>query len=267
MNLFKKLLLLASSLLLIACQQQGHSADNEIKVGTMAGPDAQILAVVKDVAQKKYGLNIKIVEFTDYSLPNAALNDGSIDANIFQHLPYLDAAVKAKNYSLIAIGKTFVFPMGVYSKKIKNIQEIPNGAKIAIPNDPSNEARALLLLTKAGLITLNKNAGFEATPKDIDMNPKHLKFEELDAAQLPRTLEDVTAAVINSNFAVPAGLSPKHDAIYLENAHSPYANIIVVRTADKDNPKLKQLVESLHSKEVEQSADKIFSGEAIPGWK
>lgn len=267
MSLFKKLLLLTFSFLLISCQQKTSSADNEIKVGTMAGPDAQILAVVKDVAQKKYGLNIKIVEFTDYSLPNTALNDGSIDANIFQHLPYLDAAVKAKNYSLVAVGKTFVFPMGLYSKKIKNIHEIPNGAKIAIPNDPSNEARALLLLAKAGFITLNNNAGFEATPKDIDINPKHLKFEELDAAQLPRVLEDVTAAVINSNFAVPAGLSPKRDAIYLEAANSPYANIIVVRSADKDNPKFKQLVESLHSEEVEQAAKTIFSGEAIPGWK
>lgn len=251
--------------LLTGCQQKPEAA-NVIKVGTVAGPDEQVLEVAKDVAKKQYGLDMQIISFSDYTLPNAALNDGSIDANIFQHQPYLDAAIKANKYQLTAIGKTFIFPMGIYSKKYKNINQIPNKAVVAVPNDPSNEARALLLLTKAGLITLKPNTSITATTMDIASNPKHLQIKELDAAQLPRVLPDVAIAVINSNYAIPAGLIPTQNAIFLEDTHSPYANIIAVRTSDKDTAKLQDLVKVMHSSEVVQAAEKIFSNQAIPAW-
>jgi D-methionine transport system substrate-binding protein len=252
--------------ILTGCQDKTEAA-NVIKVGTVTGPDEQVLDVAKEVAKKQFGLDMQLVTFSDYTLPNAALSDGSIDANIFQHQPYLDAAIKANNYQLIAIGKTFIFPMGIYSKKYKNINQIPNKAIVAVPNDPSNEARALLLLAKAGLITLKPNANINATLMDIASNPKHLQIKELDAAQLPRTLSDVAIAVINSNYAIPAGLIPTKNAIYLEDTHSPYANIIVVRTADKDSAKLQDLVKIMHSPEVVSAAEKIFSNQAIPAWK
>lgn len=261
-------ILLSTTLLLTltACQQKPEAA-NVIKVGTMAGPDEQMLEVAKNVAKKQFGLDVQIISFSDYTLPNTALNDGSIDANIFQHQPYLDAAIKANNYQLAAIGKTFIFPMGIYSKKYKSVTEIPNNAVVAVPNDPSNESRALLLLSNAGLITLKPNAGINATPIDIVNNPKKLKIKELDAAQLPRVLPDVAIAVINNNYAIPAGLNPTKDAIYLEKTDSPYANIIVVRTADKNQPKLIDLVKVMHSPEVLAESKKIYAGQAIPAWK
>lgn len=266
--MFKKLLVIFSIIFLVACQQKNSDVDNHIiKVGTIAGPDVKILEVVKDVAKKKYGLDIQIVEFTDYALPNTALNDGSIHANIFQHQPYLDATVQAKHYPLVAIGKTFIFPMGIYSDKIKNIKDIAENAVVAIPNDPSNEARALILLAQTGVISLKHHVGFAATIHDIEDNPKHIKIHELDAAQLPRILPDVTIAIINSNYAIPAGLSPKKDAIYLENQHSPYVNIIVVREADKNNASLQTLVKAFQTSEVKAAAKEIFAGEAIVGWK
>lgn len=258
------LVMLAS---LVACNNQQTETANQIRVGTMAGPDARVLNKAKEVAADKYHLNIKIVEFTDYALPNIALNDGSIDANIFQHQPYLDETIQAKQYPLATIGKTFIFPMGLYSQTVKNLKEIKQGAKVAIPNDPSNEARALILLEKAGLITLKKGVNTKATTKDILSNPKELQISTLDAAQLPRVLPDVAIAVINSNYAIPAGLVPTRDAIFLENNSSPYVNIIVVRKADIDNDKLKKLVEVMHSSEVKAAANKIFEGQAIPGWK
>ena len=253
-------------LTLTACQQKPEAA-NVIKVGTIAGPDEQMLEVAKDVAKKQYGLDMQIISFSDYTLPNAALNDGSIDANIFQHQPYLDAAIKANNFQLVAIGKTFIFPMGIYSKKYKDIKTIPNNSIVAVPNDPSNESRALLLLSNAGLITLKPNAGINATPIDIASNLKNLKIKELDAAQLPRVLPDVAIAVINNNYAIPAGLSPTQDAIYLEKTDSPYANIIVARTADKNEPKLLELVKIMHSPEVLAESKKIYAGQAIPAWQ
>ena len=253
------------SVLLFGCQQKQDP--NEIRVGTISGPDEQLLEVAKTVAEKNYGLTIKIIQFTDYTLPNAALNEGSIDANIFQHQPYLEAAIKANNYKLSAVGKTFIFPMGIYSQKYKRTSDIPANAIVAIPNDPSNEARALLLLKKAGLIKLKDNIGINATTVDISSNPKNLQIKELDAAQLPRALPDVAIAVINSNYAIPAGLLPKRDAIFLEDVKSPYANIIVVRTADKDQAKIQTLVKVMHSSEVEQAASNIFAGQAIAAWK
>lgn len=266
-SLFKTFILLLAIVVIItstAC----HSEDsaNTIKVGTIAGPETELMEVAKGVAQKKYGVSIKIIEFTDYVMPNAALEEGSIDANVYQHLPYLQDTLKQRGYKLIAIGKTFVYPMGIYSKKIKNLSELNNSAIVAIPNDPSNEARALLLLEKAGLLRLKPDVGIHATKSDIIDNPKKLRIKELDAAQLPRVLPDVDLAVINTNYAMLAGLLPNRDALFIESANSPYANLIVVRDADKDNPKLRALVESLHSIEVVSKANVLFKGQAIPAW-
>lgn len=263
----KYLMVLASIVLLnlLGCSQPKNPSD--IRVGTIAGPETKLLEAAQASAQKNYGINIKIVEFSDYSTPNAALNDGSIDANIFQHTPYLENAIKNKHYDLVAIGKTFIYPMGIYSKTLKNINQLQDGAKIAIPNDPSNEARALLLLEQAGLIQLKKGITTNATPVDIATNPKKLDIKELDAAELPRILEDVAVAVINSNYAVAAGLLPEKDAIFLESNQSPYANIIVARKQDENNPKLKALVAAMHSEPVLNTAKELFKGAAIPAWE
>lgn len=256
------LALLALFTALIAC---GHKSDpNTLIVGTIAGPETELVQVAADIAHKQYGLNVKVIEFNDYNLPNAALQDGSIDANVYQHLPYLKASMKAHGFDLEAIGKTFIYPTGIYSKKIKSIAALPNQAIIAIPNDPSNESRALLLLQDAGLITL-KTAD-NANIKDITHNPKQLKLKELDAAQLPRVLDDVDAAVINTTFAIPAGLTPSRDAIFMESKNSPYANLIVIR---RDNPKknqLLQLVKALNSAPVKQKAQDLFGEGAVAAW-
>ncbi len=264
----KKILILGclgvlSVLSLTSCKP---SKSDSIKVGTIDGPETQLMEAAKEVAQNKYGLNVQIITFSDYNTPNAALNDGSIDANAFQTQPFLDAQIKEYGYKFAIAGKTFVYPVGIYSKKIQNLDNIPQNAKVAIPNDPSNEARALLLLEKAGLITLKPGAGVNATKLDIAENPKSLQIIELEAPQLPRSLADVDLAVINTNFAVPAGLSPTKDAIFHEDADSPYMNIIVVREKDKDDPKVHQLVDAFHSQEVKDRAAKLFGDAAIPGF-
>ena len=264
MRLIRVLTLLILGLFfLTACQQQ---STNVLKVGTITGPETLLMDVAKIVAKNKYGLEIDVVEFSDYSIPNTVLADGSINANMFQHLPYLNAANKAHGFKLVSIAKTFVYPMGIYSTKIKSLKAIHTGANVAIPNDPSNEARALLLLEKAGLISLKEGAGINATPMDLASNPHKLKFKELDAAQLPRVLQDVELAVINTNFAVPAGLTPSDDALFLEDKDSQYANMVVVRKADKNDPRFAQLIDALHSDEVLQKAKELFHGEAIVAW-
>jgi D-methionine transport system substrate-binding protein len=254
------LLLLAFTL--VACNNK--PSPNTLTVGTIAGPEAELVEVARDVALKNYGLNIKIVEFSDYNLPNEALQDGSLDANIYQHLPYLQAAMKAHGYKFEVIGKTFIYPTGIYSKKFKSLKELPNKAILAIPNDPSNEARALLLLQKAKLITLKKTT--TATTADIATNPKQLQLKELDAAQLPRVLTDVDAAIINTNFAIPAGLSPSRDALFIENKHSPYVNLIVSRSNTNKKAQLEQFVKAFNSPEVKEKAKTLFGDAAIPAW-
>lgn len=261
-NLFAIFILVLSSL--SACSKQNDP--NTLLVGTISGPETDLMIEASKVAQDKYKLKVKIIEFSDYSIPNRALADKSIDANMFQHKAYLDQDTKTRGFDLVAIAKTFVYPMGIYSKKFKTLGELPEKALIAIPNDPSNEGRALLLLERAKLITLQANAGSNATPKDIASNPHKFRFTELDAAFTPRALDDAAAAVINTNYAVPAGLLPKRDAIFTETQDSPYANLLVVRTADRDKPQLKQLVQALHSKAVLDKAKQLFKGQAIPAW-
>ena len=246
---------------------QSKTDPNQIRVGTISGPETQLMQVAKQVAFKQAGLQVKISEFSDYSLPNMALNDGSLDANLFQHQLFLDEEIKNKRYHLVAIAKLFVYPMGIYSKKIHRLDALRENAIIAIPNDPSNEARALLLLQQAGLLQLKPKAKILATPQDILSNPKQLRIKELDAAQLTRALPDVDVAVINTNYAVLAKLYPQQDALYSENKNSVYANLLVVREKDKNNPKFNALVNALHSPEVLAAAQTLFHGQAIPAWK
>jgi len=248
-----------------ACSKK--EGPNTVTVGTIAGPETSLMQVAKKVALKRFGLNVKIVTFTDYSIPNAALNDGSIDANSFQHIPYLKAQIKAHHYKIISVGKTFLYPMALYSKKIKNLSELKPGSKVAIPNDPSNEARALLLLQQAKLIRLRPGAGINATTIDVVENPKHLKFIPLDAPELPRALSDVALAAINTNYAIPFGLSPSKDALFEETKQSPYMNIIAARVNERGSKKIKELVEAYQSKPVLEKAKKLFGDGAIAGFQ
>ena len=233
-----------------------------IKVGVTAGPHAQIFEQVKLVAEKQ-GLKIQVVEFGDYVQPNAALASGDLDANSYQHQPYLDAQVKDRGYKLVAVADTVNFPIGLYSKKFKKLVDLPQGAKFGIPNDPTNGGRVLLLLQAQGLIKLKESAGLKATPLDVVSNPKKLKFVELDAAQLPRSLDDLDASAINTNFAISAGLNPKSDAIAQENSKNPYVNILVVREADKNKPWVTKLIKAYQSPEVRQFIDSQFKGSVI----
>jgi D-methionine transport system substrate-binding protein len=234
-----------------------------IKVGASPVPHKEILEVVKPLLEKK-GYKLEITEFTDYVQPNLAVNDGQLDANFFQHVPYLQNMVKEKNLALDYTVKVHLEPMGLYSKKVKSLTEIKDGASIAVPNDPTNEARALRVLENAGLIKLK--SGDLVTALDVTENKKNLKFKELEAAQLPRTLDDVDAAVINGNYALEAKLSPK-DAIAVESKDSPFANILAVKKADKDKDYIKALSEALTSPEVKKFlADKYKDGSVIPAF-
>jgi D-methionine transport system substrate-binding protein len=239
--------------------------DKPIKVGVTAGPHAQIMEVVKKVAEKD-GLKLSIVEFSDYVQPNAALAAGDLDANSYQHLPYLEAQIKDRGYKFSSVAYTITFPMGIYSKKIKSLNELKDGARFGVPNDPTNGGRGLLLLQSKGMIKLKPEAGLKATPLDIASNPKKLKIIELDAAQLPRSLDDLDAAAINGNFAESAGLNPLRDAIAMEDPKGPYANVIAVRTADKDKPWVGKLVKAYHSPEVKQYIQTQFKNSVVPSW-
>ena len=245
-----------------------HADDKTIKVGTIAGSDAQIWSVVTKVA-KREGLNVKVVEFSDYVQPNAALDAGDLDANSFQHQPYLQSQISQRGYKIVSAGLTYISPLGIYSKKLKSVKDLAQGAKVGIPNDPSNENRALLLLQAQGVVKLKAGAGTNgnnATTLDIAENPKKIKFLELDAAQLPRSLGDVDAAAINTNYALDAGLQPTKDAIALEDLHSPYANLIAVRTQDKDKPWVKKLVAAYQSEDVRQYIKTQFKGAIVPSF-
>lgn len=246
---------------LISCTQP---SPNTLRIGTIAGPETELIETAKEVAKNKYGLNIQIVAFNDYNLPNEALQEGSLDANVYQHLPYLQAAMKAHHYSFEIIGKTFVYPVGIYSKKYTTLHDLPDHAVIAVPNDPSNEVRALQLLAKTQIITLKEST--TAGLGDIATNPHQIQFKEMDAAQLPRVLPDVDAAVINTTFALPAGLSPSHDALITEDKESPYANLVVIRTDSLKKSQLALFVKALNSEEVKRKAKSLFNDAALPAW-
>lgn len=236
------------------------------KIGTMSGKEASLLEAAKEEAKKQFNLEVEVVEFDDYVTPNIALNDGDIDANAFQHGPYLQAMVKDRGFDLVAVGNTFVYPIGLYSKKITSVEALKDGASIAIPNDPSNGARTLILMDKVGLIKLEDNTNLEASVLDITENPHNFNIQEIDAAQLPRVLDDVDAAFINSNYAVDAGLTPTKDAILREAEDSPYVNLIVVRAGDENKESVKQFVQAFQTEAVEKAAEEAFKGAAVKGW-
>ena len=229
-----------------------------LKVGVSPVPHAEILGAVKDKLAKE-GVNVEIIEFTDYVQPNLALNDKNLDANYFQHKPYLDEFARSRNLKLVSAGAIHLEPMSVFSKKIKDLKDLPDSARVAIPNDPTNGGRALLVLQSAGLIKLRDGALITATPQDITENKKNLQFSELEAPQLPRSLEDADISVININFALEAKLNPK-DAIFTESSDSPYANIVAVREGDENRPEIKKLIEALTSQESKDFIEKKYNG-------
>lgn len=265
----KKLTAVVSAALLVfafaGCSKKSASTIQKgvLKVGATPEPHAEILNLVKDDL-KAEGIDLTVVEFTDYVTPNDAVDAGDIDANYFQHLPYMDSFNKEKGYHLVNAGGIHVEPIVLYSKKVNKLEELADGAEIAIPNDPTNEGRALLLLADAGLITLDPKAGITATVQDITSNPLKLKFTEVEAASLPRVLADVDAAVINGNYAIPAGLSAKKDGLYVEGSSSPYVNVIAVKAGNENKPEIQALVKALKSEKVRKFIEEKYpNGEVV----
>lgn len=258
---------LLGTLALVGCGQD-EKDPNHIKVGVIVGAEQQVAEVAQKVAKDKYGLDVELVTFNDYVLPNEALSKGDIDLNAFQHKPYLDQQIKDRGYKLVSVGNTFVYPIAGYSKKIKALSELKDGSQIALPNDPTNLGRSLLLLQKEGLIKLKDGVGLLPTVLDVTENPKNLKLVELEAPQLPRSLDDqqIALAIINTTYASQIGLTPAKDGLFVENKESPYVNIMVAREDNKDAEKVKKFVQAYQSEEVNQAANEIFNGGAVKGW-
>ena len=251
---------LAAGLVLAGCAKKDEKL---IKIGATPVPHAEMLNLIKDDLAKQ-GFTLQVIEFSDYVQPNIAVENGELDANFFQHIPYLDSFNKARGFHLKNAGGIHIEPMGAYSRTLKNINDLPEGATIAVPNDPSNEGRALLLLQSAGVITLSANVGLTATLLDIILNPKNIKFSELEAAQLPRSIGDVDLAVINGNYAIDAGLT-KDDALFVEGASSPYVNIVAVKEGSENSEKITALVKTLKSAKIKNYINtKYLKGEVIP---
>ena len=250
-----------------ALAAQTQNGRTTITVGISVGSAEKIFDVVKKVAARD-GLEIKLIKFNDYQLPNAALNNGDLDANAFQHKPFLDNQIKARGFDIVPVGLTVTAPLGFYSRKVKALDALPEGATVGIQNDPSNGNRALLLLQSYKLITLKPEAVQKntATPLDVVENPRKLKLVALDAAQLPRSLDDLTAASINNDYAEQAGLVPARDAIGREAPDGPYANLIAVRRQDQDQPWVKKLVAAYQSPEVRTFIQNEFKGSLVPAF-
>lgn len=243
------------------------SPDAPLKVGASPVPHAEILGYIKENLADEAGLKLEIVEFTDYVLPNQALADKQLDANYFQHVPYLESEKESKGYDFVALAPVHIEPLGIYSKKVGSLTDVPEGAVVTIPNDPTNSGRALKLLADNGLITLKDGVGVNATQRDITDNPKRLEFRELEAAQLARSLDDATLSVINGNYAIEAELTPATDALALEQGQdNPYANVLVVRSGDEDDPRVKKLEELLHSPEVKNFIEEKYQGSVLAAY-
>ena len=261
-NRFKRVLLSTAALLVLGT---AALANTTLRVGATPVPHAELLNAVKDKLAKE-GVDLKIVDFTDYVTPNLALADGELEANFFQHKPYLDKFCEEKGLKLVSAGGIHVEPIGVFSEKLKSLEDIPNKAVVAIPNDPSNGGRALILLHNAGLITLNDPTNLYATEFDVVKNPKKLKFKTLEAAQLPRVLKDVDLAVINGNYALEAGLSPVEDALLIERKESPYANIVAVREGEEKKEDIVKLMNALQSPEIVKFINENYKGGVVPAF-
>lgn len=240
-----------------------NTSNNKIVIGVTGGPHEIIMNKVKDLA-KDQGLDVEVVVFSDYIQPNVQLNEGELDMNSMQHAPFLENTCQEKGYELSNIGESILIPMCILSDKLDDLANLPDGALIGLPDDTTNEARALQLLASAGLITLDENAGVMATPKDITDNPKNLKFHEMEAGLLLRTLSEFDAAVVNSNYVVEAGMTPSADALFVEpTANNPWVNIFACRTADKDNENFKKLISIYQSDEVKAFIAETYPGDAV----
>lgn len=263
---------IASALVLTGCKddkkpEAAATAPLKIKVGVMSGPEHQVAEIAAKVAKEKYGLDVQFVEFNDYALPNTAVSTGDLDANAMQHKPYLDQDAKAKNLNnLVIVGNTFVYPLAGYSKKIKNVSELQDGAKVVVPNDPSNRGRALILLEKQGLIKLKDPNNLFSTVLDIVENPKNLNITEVDTSIAARALDDVDLAVVNNTYAGQVGLNAQDNGVFVEDKDSPYVNIIVARTDNKDSEAVKDFVKAYQTEEVYQEAQKYFKDGVVKGW-
>lgn len=269
----KKLIYALLAFALVALAVAGCGGDKKaansdgkavVKIGASPVPHAEILNFIKPKLAKE-GVDLQIIEFTDYVKPNLSLNDKELDANYFQHIPYLEKFAKDRNLNLVVLDKIHIEPMGIYSKKIKDIKNVPDGAKVAIPNDPTNGGRSLMLLEKAGLLKLKDGVGIGATAKDVVSNPKNLKIVEVEAALLPRSLDDTDLAVINSNFAMEAKLNPVKDSLFTEK-DSPYANIIAIRAGDEKRPELQKLIKALKSDDVKKFIIEKYDGAVVPAF-
>jgi len=236
-----------------------------LKVGATAGPHEQILDEVKKILAKD-GVNLEVVVFTDYILPNLALDGKDLDANSYQHQPFLDHFNKDRKTDLVPVAKTVNFPIGVYSKKIKSLDELKNGDQIGIPNDPTNGGRALLVLEAGGAFKLKPGLGVAVTVHDIVSNPKNLQIVELEASQIPQHLDELAAAVINTNFAQTAGLSLTKDTIFRESPQGPYVNVIAVRRGDENKPLILKLIQAYHSDAIKQFIQNKFQGAVLAAW-
>lgn len=266
---FTRRTLLSASLALgavLAASLPASAQLKPIKVGVMSGAEEEVAQVVKKVAAGK-GLTVELVPFSDYALVNEALARGDLDANAFQHKPYLDAQIAARGYKIAPVGFTFVQPIGLYSKKVKTVADLPKGAKVGIPNDPSNGGRALNLLAAQGVIRLKQGKGLSPSLLDIAENPKGVTFSELDAAQLPRALPDLDAAVINTDHALNGGLDIRKDTIAVEKREgNPYANFVAARQGDENRSEIKTFVQAYQSPEVANFLETRFKGAIIPAW-
>ncbi len=244
----------------------GESDDKTIVVGASPSPHAEILAQAQPILEKE-GYTLEIKEYNDYVQPNVALYAGDLDANYFQHQMYLDQFNEENDMDLVSAGMIHYEPFGIYAGKTASLEELPDGAQVAVPNDATNEARALLLLQAAGVLTLNEDAGVAATKQDIVDNPKNIDIIEMEAAQLPRSLQDVDLAVINGNYAIPAGLKVS-DALAVEDSNSvgatTYGNVVAVRNGHENDEKIQALVNALKSDEVTQFIEENYEGAVVP---
>lgn len=237
----------------------------KLKIGATAVPHAEILNFIKGNLAKD-GVDLEIIEFSDYVKPNLSLNDKELDANFFQHIPYLESFASERKLPLVSAGSVHIEPMGIYSKTIKDIKDVPNGAKIAIPNDPTNGGRALSILEAAKLLKLKEGVGVNGTVGDITGNDKKLKIIEIEAALLPRALDDTDLSVINSNFAMEAKLNPTKDSLFTEPKESPYANVVAVRKGDEKRPEIVKLMKALTSPEVKKFIEEKYKGAVVPAF-
>ncbi|MDO9926728.1 MetQ/NlpA family lipoprotein [Glaesserella parasuis] len=277
---FKKLLGLAvvSALALTGCKEEKKAEApatapapaaqaQKIKVGVMSGPEHTVAEKAAQIAKEKYGLEVEFVLFNDYALPNTAVSKGDLDANAFQHKPYLDKDSSSKGLdNLVIVGNTFVYPLAGYSKKIKNVAELQDGAAVAVPNDPSNLARALILLEKQDLIKLKDNTNLFSTSLDIVENQKNLKIQEVDTSVAAKALDDVDLAVVNNTYAGQVGLNATEHGVFVENKESPYVNLIVARKDNQASEAVQNFVKAYQTEEVFQEAQKHFKDGVVKGW-